>query len=190
MRKAFFASLLLLAIAISGRSLLADKPKLIGHWPLTKNADTQGKTGLLSKTKGVTFEVEGPSPESLAAKFDGHQSVVEVAPHPSLRLGKKPFSISLWVNADEADDTPGDLVSLYDPKTRTGFQLGIYNHWGVTNSQANTRQLHFGIDQGKFDDSFTDHGQLGNAVYVFSLCSHANHLYARQPFVCVDVSCG
>lgn len=178
MRKSILVSLLLLVTAISGRSLLADKPKLIGHWPLAKNANAQGDAAFVSKSNSVTFEVEGPTPGSTAAKFDGHQSVIEVAPHKELRLGKKPFTISLWVNADEADDTPGDLVSLYDPKTRTGFQLGIYNHWGVTNSQANSRQLHFGIDQAKIEESFTDHGQLGNAVYVFSLCSHDNKLYA------------
>ncbi len=178
MRKSILVSLLLLVTVVSGRSLLADKPKLIGHWPLAKNANAQGDAAFVSKSNSVTFEVEGPTPGSTAAKFDGHQSVIEVAPHQSLRLGKKPFTISLWVNADEADDTPGDLVSLYDPKTRTGFQLGIYNHWGVTNSQSNTRQLHFGIDQGKIEESFADHGQLGNAVYVFSLCSHDNKLYA------------
>ncbi len=56
--------------------------------------------------------------------------------------------------------------------------MGIYNHGGVTNSQPNTRQLHFAIDQARLEEQFTDHGRPGNAVFIFSLCVHEGQLYA------------
>jgi hypothetical protein len=36
-------------------------------------------------------------------------------------------------------------MTVAGPKERRGFHLGIYNHGGVTNSQPNVRQVHFGI---------------------------------------------
>ena len=121
--------------------------QLIAHWPL--GSDGQGTL------------------------FDGRSTVARFEKARSIQLGKEPFSISLWTHIDQdAGDTLGDLISCYDPKERRGFHLGIYNHGGVTNSQPNVRQVHFGIDQARSENEFTDHGQLGDAVYVFSLCVH------------------
>ena len=156
------------------------EPKLIGHWPLRGDAREQSRPDLPTKSRGVDFEAAGPggAPRT-AARFHGRDSVVEVADATALRLGAGEFSISLWVSTEaDLDDVPGDLVSQYDPATRTGFHLGLYNHGGVTNGQPNTRQLHFGIDQGRLEDEFTDHGRLGTAVYVMSLCVHDGDLYA------------
>lgn len=117
--------------------------------------------------------------DSQGTVFDGRSTVVRVSDAQNIQLGKEPFSISLWTQIDEdSGDTLGDLISGYDPKKRRGFHLGIYNHGGVTNSQPNVRQVHFGIDQARSEKEFTDHGQLGDAVYVFSLCVHDGHLYA------------
>jgi hypothetical protein len=111
--------------------------------------------------------------------FDGKSTRVKISDTSKLKLGKKPFSISLWAHLDDdLGDSPGDLVRCYDPKQRRGFHLGIYNHGGVTNSQPNLRQVHFGIDQARIESEFTDHGQLADAVYVFSLCVHEGQLYA------------
>lgn len=150
----------------------------IGHWPLRKDGLDHSAIQSPTTAKNVLFETE-PQAGIQSAVFNGHSSVVEIPNHAALQLGTQPFSISLWAHTDqELDDVLGDLFTCYDPATRTGFNLGIYNHGGVTNSQPNTRQLHFGIDQARLEDSFTDHGQLGNAIYVFSLCVHDGHLYA------------
>ncbi len=110
-------------------------------------------------------------------RFSGPDSRISVA--SGVQLAEQPFEISLWVNAQDLQDKlGGDLVSQYDPQTRTGFHLGIYTHAGVTNGQPNTRQLHFGIDNGRLEEKFTDHGRLGNAVFIFSMCVFKGKLYA------------
>jgi hypothetical protein len=154
--------------------------KLLGHWPMIEDAEDRSLSKLPSLAKGVKFgEVSSLGQARRGAIFDGRTSVVEVTTAEKLNLGAEPFSISLWAHGDEnLGDTLGDLISCYDAKQRRGFHLGIYNHGGVTNSQPNLRQLHFGIDQGKVESEFTDHGRLGDAVYIFSLCVHDGKLYA------------
>lgn len=164
-------------------SLLAQQAsdaELVGHWPLQDDAEDVSSSKLKTVATGIDF---GEPAESLGkirgARFDGRTSVVEVAPNDQLKLGTAPFSISLWAHTDEdLGDTLGDLVSCYDAKERRGFHLGIYSHGGVTNSQPNTRQVHFGIDHARVEREFTDHGRLGDAVYIFSLCVHDGRLYA------------
>jgi len=154
--------------------------KLLGHWPMIEDAEDRSLSKLPSLAKGVKFgEVSSLGQARRGAIFDGRTSVVEVTTAEKLNLGAEPFSISLWAHGDEnLGDTLGDLISCYDAKQRRGFHLGIYNHGGVTNSQPNLRQIHFGIDQGKVESEFTDHGRLGDAVYIFSLCVHDGKLYA------------
>ena len=165
-------------------SLATAQPELIGHWPLQETVDDVSSSRLKVQSTGVTFEATGPTKQiAKSARFDGLQSVLNVDKSTALQLSTQQFSVAAWVNAaDAAGDVPGDLVSQYDFATGTGFHLGLYSHGGVTNSQSNFRQLHFGIDQGKTGQSqdavFTDHGRLGNAVYVFSLCVHNEKLYA------------
>jgi hypothetical protein len=120
----------------------------------------------------------GPG-EFTATAFNGHSSLIEIDDLQSPRLGTSEFTIGLWVNsAVQGHESPGDLVSQYDPEIRTGFHLGIYTHSGVTNAQPNLRQLHFAIDQARIEERFTDHGRLGQAVFVFALCVHDGRLYA------------
>lgn len=61
---------------------------------------------------------------------------------------------------------------------RRGFNLRITHHTGVTTSQPNTRNVHFGIDNGRLEAEWTDHGRPGNAILVFALATHDGHLYA------------
>ena len=154
--------------------------QLIGHWSLAESADDQSKTGLKATATHVQFGTAGPPGRfEGSASFDGKSSIIRVDNASALKLGSEPFSVAAWVNAAEDNgDVPGDIVNQFDPENRTGFQLGLYSHGGVTNSQSNYRQLHFGIDQGRLESGFTDHGKLGSAVYVFSLCVHNDKLYA------------
>jgi len=154
--------------------------ELIGHWPLVQDTQDRSASKLTATARGLKFgEVVDSKNNMRGASFDGRTSMVEIADASKLKLGTQPFSISLWAHTDDdLGDTLGDLVSCYDPKERRGFHLGIYNHGGVTNSQPNSRQVHFGIDHGKVESQFTDHGRIGDAVYVFSLCVHDGRLYA------------
>ncbi len=173
-------SLLLASCTALVATASATDPALIGHWPLRGDARELSGADLPTTSRSVDFETAGPGGTTrTAARFNGKDSVIEVADARTLQLGTGEFSIALWVNTEEdLDDVMGDLVSQFDPKTRTGFHLGIYNHGGVTNGQPNSRQLHFGIDQGRLGEQFADHGRLGTAVYVMSLCVHNERLYA------------
>jgi len=170
----------LIFVAILPVRVDSQDPTLIGYWPLNVDSNDLGGGNLKSQGKQIRFENVGPNAKvGGAAIFDGKSSVIEVADAPSLRLGTDPFSVSMWVNTEETlDDVLGDLISKFDPDSRTGFQLGIYNHGGVTNGQPNSRQLHFGIDQGRIEEQFLDHGTVGNAVFIFSMCVHQGRLYA------------
>lgn len=150
-------------------SAFAAEPKLVGHWPLTKDARDASGNNRHGRAQAVTFAAEG-------AAFDGRQSRIEVA--DDLQLGAGDFSVALWVNtAAELDDAIGDLISKFDPATRTGFNLTVKHHAGVTGSQANYRHLEFGIDQGKQDTEWKDEGRPGQAIFLHSMAVHDGGLF-------------
>jgi hypothetical protein len=145
------------------------------RWKLAGNAQDSAGRGLHGRNHGATFQ-EGTFP-ARSARFDGRGQHIEIPVADPLQLGKSPFTISLWVDtAAELDDDLGDLVSQFDPRTRTGFHLSLRNNAGVTHSQANDRQLQFGIDAGA-PPVFADEGRPGNAIYGQSMAVHDGYLY-------------
>lgn len=154
--------------------------QLMGHWSLQSSTDDESSGKLKSIATNVRFADDGPTKSfRRSAVFDGTSSVIDIEAAGGGNPGKQDFSIAAWVKpSDVTDDVPGDILSQFDFSGRTGFHLGLYTHGGVTNSQSNHRQLHFGIDQARIEPGFTDHGKLGSAVYVFSLCVHHGKLYA------------
>ncbi len=145
----------------------------IAHWPLAKEASDAAGGEFHGKPRGVQFATaDGHS----FAQFDGHESVIEVPHSPKWQLGKGDFSVALWLHTDEklADDL-GELISQYDAKHRRGFSLSLRNNC-VTSSQANYRQLQFGIDNGT-QPKWTDLGRPGNSLYGMSMCVHDGRLY-------------
>ena len=114
----------------------------------------------------------------MAARFDGRNGSLQISKSDAFNTGTKDFSISCWVNTEhELDDVLGDVVSKFDPARRNGFELSIRNNVGVTNSQSNYRNVHFGIDAGHIDAEWKDCGRPGNNVYVFSLTVFDGNLY-------------
>jgi len=152
---------------------------LIGHWKLSGDClDVSGHQNH-GVNHGVQFQGTGPGEVlSHSAIFDGAESWIEVPASNALNLGTGDFSFSAWVHTDEVlDDVLGDVVSQYDSKTRTGFQLGILNHAGVTAAQSNFRHVHFGIDAGS-DPEWVDCGRPGNNLFVYALTVYDGNLYA------------
>jgi hypothetical protein len=165
--------ILAIAACLSAGASADDEPDAL--WSLagnTRNAIGEGPHG---ENHGVTFE-RGVFP-SQWARFDGRESYVDIPATESLRLGRDDFTICVWVDTDQdmADDL-GDIISQFDTKTRTGFHLSLRNNAGVTHSQANYRQLQFGIDAGT-EPVFTDEGRPGNAVFGQSMAAHDGALY-------------
>jgi len=153
---------------------------VIARWRFAGSAvDTSGNGRHLTN-HGVTFGSAGPGGKpATAASFGGRKSYLQLDHTSPLPIKTRDFSISVWIHtAEKLDDLPGVILSQYDPKTRTGFQLGIGSRPGVTSSQSNFNHLHFGIDQGRSESKWTDHGRLGNAVLIYGMAVYNNQLFA------------
>jgi hypothetical protein len=169
----WFSTLAVLAIGAGTVALAADGPA--AHWKLAGDARDQSGNNLHGQNRGATFQ-DGKFPAK-SAKFDGRSNHIEIPAAEPLKLGTDPFTISMWVNtAAELDDDLGDLISQFDPGTRTGFHLSLRNNAGVTHSQANYRQLQFGIDAGT-EPVFADQGRPGKAIYGQSMAVQNGHLF-------------
>ena len=153
---------------------------LIGYWPFREDCEDQSGSGLIGSPINVTLEsVAAASPHGTAARFNGVDSYIEVQDHPALHLGAGDFSVATWIQTDEDSDVVGDVCSKFDPDARRGFGLSLVTNAGVTSTtQANYRNLHFGIDEGRIDVEWTDEGCTGNAVQVKALNVSEGHLYA------------
>jgi hypothetical protein len=172
-RRSTVVWVLALAVAFVRGVTAADGPAV--WWRLAGNAEDSAGQRLHGHNHGATFQ-DGKFPMQ-SARFDGRGQHIEVPSAGPLKLGRDFFTISLWLNIDsELDDDPGDVLSQFDPKTRTGFHLNLRNNAGVTHSQANFRQLQFGIDAGT-EPVFIDEGRPGNAVFGQSMAAHDGHLY-------------
>ena len=172
------ASLLIATLTIPAAVSQAERPAAI--WRLERDTRDSSGNDLHLKGRGIRFVDKATRRNNRpTARFDGRSSVLEAAGDRRLDPGTGPFSISAWVHTDESlDDVLGDVMSKFDPSRRTGFQLSIKNNVGVTNTSSNYRHVHFGIDNGRVETSWTDHGRPGNNMYVFSLLVHRGQLYA------------
>ncbi len=148
-------------------ALAADGP--VARWKLATDAKNAVNKGPDGKNTGVKFE-------NNQAVFDGRGGHVSIPTSDSLQLGKSDFTIALRVDASVSDDDLGDVLSQFDAAKRTGFHLGLRNNTGVTSSQANYRQLQFGIDAGT-EPVFTDEGRPGNAVFGQSMAVAGGDLF-------------
>jgi len=57
------------------------------------------------------------------------------------------------------------------------IMLNIKHNVGATNSQANYRHVQFGIDNGRVDEKWADHGRPGQAVLIFSMAVFDDELF-------------
>lgn len=166
-------------LLLAGFPLRADTG-LIAHWPLAGDCRDHSGHGNHGRNHGADLTTTGPDGKpNRSAGFDGRNDYIEVEPSPSLRLGTRDFSITAWVHTDELlDDVLGDVISKYDPAARKGFVFNIMNYAGVTSSQPNYRNVAFGIDNAKLDQTWTDCGRPGNNLFVCALAVYEGHLYA------------
>lgn len=146
---------------------------LIAHWKLVKDFKDHSGNGHHLVNHGVQFHSTG------GAVFDGRKSWLHAPKSDSLQLGDNEFTISAWIRTErELDDVLGDVMSWYDPESRTGVTLGLMNYAGVTSAQSNWRNVSFGIDAGRLAPSWVDCGRPGMNHYVKSLVVFEGDLYA------------
>lgn len=171
--------LVVAVVLFVGIPQIAAANDLIAHWKLADDARDSSGNGYHLKVHGVRFAKSTTKGKAGAALFDGRKGRLELPGRLSPKLGIGEFSISAWVYTPaELDDSPGTIISRYDPKTRTGFQLSIATRAGVTSSQSNARHLHFGIDSGTPKGKWTDHGRLDKAVLIYGMAVYNNQLFA------------
>ncbi len=165
---------------------------LIGHWPLAGDAGNRAAVDLQSTPTDIVFGHAGPDGKTdTAAAFNGRSSCIEIADHPALDLGQDDFSITAWVNSDaDRHDVAGSILSKYDPELRRGMHLYIATNDGMTSAAlANARQLSFGIDDARADNTWADCGRPGNAVKIDTLSVVNEELYAGTLEIGAD-ECG
>lgn len=161
---------LLSAVSIGGASVDGG---LIGHWPLLADSrDTSGH-GHHGTAQAVRFG------DGDGAAFDGVSSHVAVPTSTALELGCGSFTIAAWVHtAADLTDVLGDVLSKYDPLTRTGVNLGLLSTVGATTAQSNRRHLFFGVDAGSSGACWDDCGRPGKNRMVWALAVFDGALYA------------
>ncbi len=149
----------------------APESDLAGHWPLLTDARDISGNALHGIAQGVRFTTQG-------AEFDGRSSRIEVPPAPQLDLGTSDFAFTaeLYLPPD-AGDIAGGILMKYDPAVRRGLVLAIRDN-AVTTSQANYRNLEFGIDNGRGGGEWEDEGRPGQSVFTMALAVHDGELYA------------
>ena len=131
-----------------------------------------GRAFPLSPSEGERAGVRGPS-------LSGGSRASTLGSRTAMEDGQSVSNVQGVLSPEAGqDDSCGDIVSQYDPAARRGFNLRITHNSGVTTSQPNTRQVHFGIDNAQLEPQWTDHGRPGHAVMVFALAAHDGHLYA------------
>jgi hypothetical protein len=163
------ALLLVIWLAVAARA----DDGLVAHWKLQADARDSSGGDHHAVNHGVRFDSEG------SAVFNGKDAWLEVPVSGALKTGKEAFSIAAWVHTEQKlDDVLGDVMTCYDPATRTGFTLSLMNYAGVTNAQSNWRNLLFGIDAGHVDPEWTDRGRPGTNQQVKSLTVFDGNLYA------------
>jgi hypothetical protein len=164
------ALLLFLPVALVGAADLDDE--LVGHWRLAGDCQDSSSLRNHGANKGVTFR-------DRSAVFDGIRGHIEVPDSASLRLGTSDSTIAVWVHTEaQLNDVVGDILSKFDPATRTGVNFGVMNYVGATSAQSNHRNVFFGMDGAQAEPQWVDCGRPGNNNMIWALSVFDGNLYA------------
>lgn len=142
----------------------------VGHWPLTGHCDSIVPSKLsITPPKAMRFDG--------AALFDGKSTALLVN-GVSKSFGKDGFSLSVHIHIEPNDASGiGDIASKFTPATRTGFNLSVADHGGVTSASSNYRNLNFSVDADT-TPHWEDCGRPGNARHICALTVCNGDLYA------------
>jgi hypothetical protein len=152
--------------------------KLLAHWKMDGHCrdsagSHHGEQNNIQFVPGHDGHPEG------AAKFDGKNSVVEVADHEDFHFDTREFSIAVWVNTpQDLDSVIGDVFSKYDPHRRRGVNLSICGSSPGYSGIGDAKNVQFGIDNG-VNESWTDCGRPSkNNPLICALAVYKGNLYA------------
>lgn len=152
---------------------------LVAHWKLNGDCRDSSGNGNHGTNYGADLAAVGRDGQAYgAARFDGRAAYVEAPRNDALGLVGCNFTLSAWAELPpDGANLHGDILSKYDPTTRSGLNFGTLNYAGVTAAQSHHRNLHFGIDGGAQDPAWVDCGRPGNNLRVYSLAVYNGDLY-------------
>lgn len=149
---------------------------LVAHWPL--NGTLHNAIGGGPALEGFAeFGAPDPHDARVGALFDGGGEGLSVAAQAIGLIGDRDFTVSARIWLSPIATVFGDIVSQYEPNSRTGFTLSLLDASGVTTSHPNRRNVFFGTDAGTVP-VITDHGRLGTSMFVSALAVHDGALFA------------
>lgn len=143
---------------------------LLAHWKL--QGDCQDYSG--QQNHGQNHHVD-----LSASTFNGRDSYVEVSSSKSLQIGGGDFSVAADLcTGKDLRGSFGTLLSKFDSDRRRGFEIALCTNSSGYNSQSDTRQLCFGLDDGT-NGMWTDCGRPNNRTHISdSLTVFKGDLYA------------
>lgn len=146
-------------------------PPLTLHLPLIGDAEDRVAQRKI-KITDVEFTSSG-------AKFNGATSYLRMKRPHGVDFGKDDFTIAIWVQADDqGDDNVGDILSYYSEDSLRGLNLSVDSRSGMTSSQANYRNLSFGINGGDASPPlWRNEGRPGAAVQIAAITVFEGSLY-------------
>ncbi len=152
---------------------------LLAHWNFDGNCRDSSGNNNHGINRGVDLAARGRDGNPYrAARFDGRSAYVEVPASDALAFADREFTLTAWAEIPpDGANLHGDILSKYDPVTRSGLNFGTLNCAGVTAAQSHHRNLHFGIDDGSQDPAWVDCGRPGNNLRVYSLAVYNGDLY-------------
>ena len=157
---------------------MSETADLVGYWPMKDDLLDHSGNGLASDARDVKLSGCPDGRRGCAGRFNGASSVIEVRNHPSLNFGTGDFTIATWIYTESTCDVVGDIVGKFEGDDRSGFNFAVVSNAGVTSTQSNYRNVHFGIDNGRSDSNWVNCGRPGNAAQVSGLAVWQGYLYA------------
>ncbi|MCY4436883.1 MAG: LamG domain-containing protein [Chloroflexi bacterium] len=163
----------------AGEHRMSTDTGLLAHWKFNGDCRDSSGNGNHGINRGADLAAVGRDSSAYgAARFDGRAAHVEVPAGDMPALAEGDFTLSAWVELPpDGANLHGDILSKYDPVTRSGLNFGTLNFAGVTAAQAHHCNLHFGIDDGAQEPTWVDCGRPGNNLRVYSLAVYNGDLY-------------
>ena len=115
---------------------------LLAHWQFNGDCRDSSGNGNHGVNHGADLSAAGRDGTSGgAAGFDGRTACVTVPAGASLALGSSDFTLAAGVQLPpDGANLHGDILSKFDPATRTGLNFGTLNYAGVTAAQCTPPQ--------------------------------------------------
>lgn len=157
---------------------MEDELGLKAHWPfqestLEKIGNLHGKAHNINYVKGPTKKITS------AVDFDGSTSYISVENHKTFQFGMENFTWSFWLQSqEEFSSIGGDIISKFDPTTRTGFQIYHGSSSPSYCGMSDDQHLHFAVDDGYSQPWESCGAPDKNNPLISVLVAHKESLYA------------